>query len=120
MEEKSKEYVEKIIRKIEELFDEDVAGGIDFNDFKDPRNLTMFLHALGSVVPAIMYNNLTDDELTELEFNHFVNELIFMNSTNFIDSITDEDVEEMMNELIDDEDEDEDEEDLEGLNFFKK
>jgi len=74
------EYLTKILGAIQEgCFDEDSHNFIDTEDFKDSDKLTDFIYAVGSIVPARVYNEITGDDVNYLDFNHIVNKLCFQN-----------------------------------------
>jgi len=72
------EYATKILGAIQEAFhDEDSEYHIDIDDFQDSDKLTMFIHALATIAPNSFYNQITNKDLNNLEFNHIANRLCF-------------------------------------------
>lgn len=82
MRDKATQYAYLIMSQVFEMMeDEDSEFFIDRQEFNDPDNLTDFIHALANMAPAAVYQRLTGDEKTSLEFNHLANQLVFQNST---------------------------------------
>lgn len=79
MEEKNKtiEYAEKIIQAIGGLFEENSEFFINQQELLEEDNLTHFFHALGNMVPANLYSQITGEEINILDFNHIANKLCF-------------------------------------------
>ena len=48
----------------------------DFED-ENEENLTEFLHAMANIVPTNFYNQVADEKLSNLDFNHVANKLCF-------------------------------------------
>lgn len=82
MESKQQEYTEKILEKLQLLFDADADNGIDINELEDNGNASDFFHALANLAPAVVYNKLTQREIGTLDFNHIANRLCFQNCIN--------------------------------------
>lgn len=79
MEEKDKtiEYAEKIIQSLGGLFDEKSDFFINQEELLEGDNLTHFFHAIGNMVPANIYSQITEEDINILEFNHIANKLCF-------------------------------------------
>lgn len=75
--EKTDEYAMKIISAIQELFNPESDNYIDPEELTEGQNGTHFAHALGNIAPAMIYNKLTSEDKTALEFNHLANVLCF-------------------------------------------
>jgi hypothetical protein len=79
MEEKEKtvEYAEKIIQALGNLFEENSDYFISQEELLEGDNLTHFFHALGNMVPANLYSQITEEDINILDFNHIANKLCF-------------------------------------------
>jgi hypothetical protein len=79
MEEKEKtvEYAEKIIQALGSLFEENSDYFISQEELLEEDNLTHFFHALGNMVPANFYSQITGEDINILDFNHIANKLCF-------------------------------------------
>ena len=66
-----------IVHQIHSMFQEDSENFIDLEEFKDSDNLTEFIHAIATVAPAFLYNELSGDNKTHIEFNHLADSLCF-------------------------------------------
>lgn len=75
------QYAVIISAQIQEMFEEDATNKIDLEELAEGDNAKHFLHALANVVPCKVYNKLTRNEKTYLEFNHLANVLCFENMT---------------------------------------
>lgn len=79
---KEEEYAKKIIAQISEMFNPGESENfIDEQELLDEANAKAFIHALATVAPNWIYNNLTDENNNSLEFNHIANHLVFEFST---------------------------------------
>ena len=78
-EEKYLRYAAIISAKLAELFEED---GELYGDEDLPNSLTEFIHALATVAPCHLHNNITGDDKNHLEFNHLCNQLCFQYARN--------------------------------------
>ena len=72
---KQDQYAIKILSQIQEMFDEECENFIDINELVEDDNATHFTHALATIVPAMIFNKLTDQNLDTLGFNHMANRL---------------------------------------------
>lgn len=75
--EKDINYAILISSQIQEMFEEDSDNHIDPDEFLDGENFKKFLHALSTMVPTGLYNNITGDSKNNLEYNHIANILCF-------------------------------------------
>ena len=75
--EKEVEYAVKLNDQIAEIFREDSENYINMEEFEDGENATAFIHALANIMPARLYNKLTNSDKNLLEFNHIANQLVF-------------------------------------------
>lgn len=74
---KQVEYTTKLLSKIQEIFEEDEQFR---NELEESNNATDFIHALANIVPASVYGNLTNQDISLIDFNHIANKLCFQNS----------------------------------------
>ncbi len=72
---KEQELTVKVLAHLEEIFDEDCEYHVSKEELEE--NLTMFIHVIANNVPAMIYENITGDNLNTLEFNHLANKLVF-------------------------------------------
>ena len=83
-EKKVAHYATILTGKLQELFDGDFESDwhISKDEFDDEEgnNLTHFFHALATVMPCHMFNNITGNDKNHLEFNHLANQLVFQYS----------------------------------------
>jgi hypothetical protein len=70
------QYAAKLTAHLQEIFEEESSNHIDLDEFEDSENATAFIHALATVMPAMFYSRLTNDEVDNLGFNHIANRLI--------------------------------------------
>lgn len=61
------------------LSNEENENFIDQSEFGEDEgeNLTEFIHALTTLMPSVIYSNITGDNKSALEFNHLANHLCF-------------------------------------------
>ena len=86
IDEKYMQYAIQISGTIGEMLsEEDHNYHIDPKELQDGDNMTHFIHALTTVVPARMYNHFTNDTKNHLEFNHLANQLCFQYMRDIID-----------------------------------
>lgn len=71
------QYAVLIQSQLQEMFEDGGENHIDIREFEDSENFKEFLHALGTVVPAMLYNKLTGEDKNFLEYNHLANSLCF-------------------------------------------
>ena len=50
---------------------------IDVKKLQEEDNIEPFIHALANIMPAVVYNTLTQSNVDILEFNHIANVLCF-------------------------------------------
>jgi hypothetical protein len=74
-EQKIFQYATMIASKISELLNEDSDLSIDPDELDE--YATEFIHAMATVAPLMLYNNLTGDNQSALGFNHIANQLCF-------------------------------------------
>jgi hypothetical protein len=74
------EYAVKIAAQLQEIFNEGSENYIDLQKLMTDNTATDFMHALANIVPAMVYNKLTGEELNSLDFNHIANKLCFQYS----------------------------------------
>jgi len=77
MKNKSEEYATKLTEHISQIFHPGNPNGINMKELAHTDNYTAFVHALTTMVPLHFHNNLTKVEMTQLDFNHLANGLIF-------------------------------------------
>src|ERR1043165_3888247 len=77
MQDKLNDYCAKIDGAIRSMFEEDSDYHINQSDFENSENATAFIHALTTMVPAVLYNQLTGEDVDMLGFNHIANRLCF-------------------------------------------
>lgn len=77
--EKYQEYTQAILSKVAELFaeTEEQDAIISEKELFEGENLTYFFHALSNMVPSLLYNHFTKQEIDPLQFNHIANTLVF-------------------------------------------
>lgn len=75
--EKLVNYAVLITNQIAGIFDKDCENHIDLNELTDSDNAKAFFHALSTAAPASLYNKLTGEDNSALEFNHVANHLCF-------------------------------------------
>jgi len=71
------QYAAKIQTAIGEMFEEDSTNYINPNELENSDKIKAFLHAMSTVVPCMLYCNLTGEEKNNLEYNHIANHLCF-------------------------------------------
>lgn len=71
------EYTMKIEAAIAQMFDEGSEQYISPEDVTEGDNASLFIHALTTVAPTMLYNRLTSSNVNFLEFNHIANTLCF-------------------------------------------
>ena len=71
---KTLEYAGILLNKLQEAFSE---GELDLNELDEGDNLNSLFHALATVMPCTVFNQLTGNEYDYLEFNHLANRLTF-------------------------------------------
>ena len=74
---KSTEYTALILDKLGELFE---GNETLMQELSEDNNATEFIHAMANMVPTHLYNQLTNESLQILEFNHLANRLCFQNA----------------------------------------
>jgi len=75
------QYAVKLYGAIAQVFEEDNDFHIPQEDLNDDQKFTMFMHALATVVPNRIFNELTNSGLNNMEFNHAANSLVFQYCT---------------------------------------
>lgn len=75
---KATQYSVVILSKLGEIFEEDETI---LEEMGEGTNATDFIHALANIVPVHFYNQLTNEGLQMLEFNHLANRLCFQNAS---------------------------------------
>ena len=86
MDEKYLQYSLQISGVIGEMLREEGSDYyIDPKELEEDDNMTHFIHALATIVPARMYNHFTGDKKNHLEFNHLANQLCFQYMGEIID-----------------------------------
>lgn len=73
--EKWTQYAVYIQQAIANMFDEDDENYI--GESLEEIDLTQFFHALANAVPTVLFNRLTGNKKSQLEFNHIANQLVF-------------------------------------------
>jgi len=76
-EDKQNQYTIKLLSAIQGVFDQDNDNFIGMDELKESDNLTHFFHALANMAPNYVYNEITGDDLNNLDFNHVANKLVF-------------------------------------------
>lgn len=74
------EYAALITAKLAELFSEDSDVRIDMNELREGDNLESFFHALSTLAPTVLFNDMTGSDEDVLGFNHLANRLCFQYS----------------------------------------
>ena len=75
--EKEKEYINNLLMALQEtIFNPDSDFHIDMKE----ADASLFFHTLANTVPNLVYQELTGNELNNLQFNHLANQLCFQNS----------------------------------------
>jgi len=77
---KEEEYSAIIISKLAEIIapDSDSDMRIDLDDLlQSDENATIFFHCLANIAPTYFYNEITNETINSLEFNHLANKLNF-------------------------------------------
>ena len=59
-----------------------VLEDIGMEELQEGDNLTDFFHATANLAPAMVYGNITGNNVDVLEFNHIANRLIYQNKVN--------------------------------------
>lgn len=59
------------------MFEEGNENYVNKTELEDPEKATAFLFALSTLVPGLMYNTLTGENLNALHFNHVANHMCF-------------------------------------------
>ncbi len=75
------EYAVQLTSAVGDMFNEDSEFYIDQKELEEDDNLTHFIHALASVMPAHFFNSITGEDKNHLEFNHTANQLCFQYGT---------------------------------------
>ena len=68
-EEKIAEFAGEIVHKIGALLQDEIA--------LEEEDIATFIHALSTVAPTAVFNNITGEQKSHLEFNHIANRLCF-------------------------------------------
>jgi hypothetical protein len=81
--EKLLQYQMKILTQIDPILnDEDCESFIGIEELSVDDNMTLFVHALATLVPSYVYAKFTGDTDTDnLGFNHIANRLCYQFST---------------------------------------
>lgn len=74
---KSEEYAQKLTAHLGEIFHPANPNQINMKELAHSDNYTAFVHALATMVPLHFHNILAKADLTQLDFNHLANGLIF-------------------------------------------
>ncbi len=74
--EKEAKYTFLIAGKLAELFDDDDLS----EELQEGDNTTHFIHALANSAPNIVFQQITGKRMTNLDFNHMANRLVFQYS----------------------------------------
>lgn len=78
---KQVQYAAMLSGKIAEIFNEESEFYINPEELNEGENLTHFFHALATMMPNRIYNQITGEHKNNLEFNHLANQLVFQYST---------------------------------------
>ena len=70
-------FASKLIAHMGELFEVDSNNSIDVKELQEGDRLTIFMHCMANVVPTYLYQELTGEQVSMLDFNHIANKLIF-------------------------------------------
>ncbi|MEL3904433.1 MAG: hypothetical protein P1P63_04910 [Treponemataceae bacterium] len=72
------EFAAVMIDRLATIFDKDSEDfSYDLEQLSNDGELTEFFFALACVVPAILFNNITEQDKDYLQFNHLANQLCF-------------------------------------------
>jgi hypothetical protein len=63
------------------MFEEDSENPIDIKELQDEENLKAFFHALSTVMPCQLFNQMVKQDNNILEYNHITNSLVFEYAT---------------------------------------
>lgn len=77
---KLNQYIVKLTSQMQDIFNEDCDNYINPNELLEDNNATDFIHAMANAVPTLMYQKLTNEDVSMLDFNHIANRLVFQNS----------------------------------------
>jgi len=80
-EEKIVEYTSIIVDCLNQLLEKDNDFSLDTDELIEGENLSIFFHALSTVVPSHFFQILTGNKKSFLEFNHLANHLCFQYMT---------------------------------------
>lgn len=76
------QYAAKISSVLSEILtNEDCENYIGLEELQEEDNLKHFIHALATIAPCHLFNKLTGDDKSWLEFNHVANTLTFEYAT---------------------------------------